>query len=176
VRLLMLAVLCVTALAPASANAQPLPLRGQLAGLAFLLGDWSNGRGVVAETGGTSTGRSSFTAEVDGTVLLRRDHTDLFDKAGKAAGGFDQMMWIYAEGGTLHADYADDRHVIHYTSAAVTPDRSVTFTSAAQPGAPQFQLSYVLQSPTTLDVTFAIKPPAAPAWQIIAKGELTHSR
>jgi hypothetical protein len=46
----------------AASAAQPAPLAPGLAGLAFLLGQWTGGDGKVADTGGTSKGVSSITA------------------------------------------------------------------------------------------------------------------
>ena len=51
-------------------------------------------------------------------------------------GGFDQIMMIYPEAGTVRADYSDGVHVIHYVSAMVEPGAAVTFTSAASPHLP----------------------------------------
>jgi hypothetical protein len=166
------AALALACLATTSASAQP-SLRGKLADIAFLAGDWDGGRGVVADTGGTSTGRSRFTAETGGGVLLRRDHTELFDKTGKPQGGFDQMMWIYPEAGTLRADYADGQHLIHYDHADIVPGRSVTFLSAANPGAPTFRLTYTLTAPGHLAVAFDMAPPGGADFHPIAHGELS---
>ena len=130
-------------------------LKPALAPLAFLVGDWDSGEGKVAETGGTSKGGSVFTVESDGAAILRRDHTELFGKDGKPTGGFHQTMLIYPDGNNLHADYVDgEGHAIHYTGATVTAGKSVTFTSAAGQG-PVFRLSYELQLPGTLAVSFA---------------------
>jgi hypothetical protein len=89
-------------------------LKGDMQGLDFLVGHWSTPtQGKVAETGGSSAGESTFTPEVGGAVLLRKDHVSLYDAAGKPTGGFDIMMMIYPEAGGIHADYADGAHIIH---------------------------------------------------------------
>src|SRR5579863_9960404 len=87
---------------PALAATAPKPA---LEPLAFLLGNWQSGDGKVADTGGTSKGGSAMSLESDGAVILRRDHTETFDKAGKPAGSFHQTMMIYSDNGTIHADY-----------------------------------------------------------------------
>ena len=143
--------------------------------MAFLAGDWSAGRGAVAETGGTSTGTTRFEPAADGEALIRRDHTALFDKAGKPAGSFDQTMLIYAEGGALRGDYVGHGHVIHYVSATVEPGRAVTFRSATQAGAPTFELSYRLTAPATLAIGFGVIPPGGSAVQPIADGTVTRT-
>jgi hypothetical protein len=154
------------------AAAQTSGLKPALAPIGFLVGHWTSGEGKVAETGGTARGASTITAEAGGAVLLRRDHTDLFDAGGKPSGGFDQIMMIYAEAGGLRADYSDGEHLIHYVSAEVVPGRSVTFTSAAQPGAPVFRLSYSVKAPDTLAVMFGMIAPGQSAYRPIAAGEL----
>ncbi|HEY1927900.1 MAG TPA: hypothetical protein VGG92_10590 [Caulobacteraceae bacterium] len=154
------------------ACAQSVATQSPLAGLTFLIGDWSSGRGEVADTGGTSTGRSAMTSEAGGAVILRRDHTDLFDKSGRPMGGFDQIMMIYPEAGTIRADYSDGAHVIHYVSATVEPGAAATFTSIASAGAPTFRLSYRLTAPDRLSVWFGMAPPGGGDFRPIAVGEL----
>ena len=99
-------------------------------------------------------------AEADGAALLRSDHTETFDAKGKPTGAFHQIMLIYPEGGTLHADYSDgEGHVIHYTTATVSAGRSVIFTSPPTPGAPTFLLTYEARPPNALSVNFSMFPP-----------------
>jgi hypothetical protein len=115
---------------PATAQTAPSPLDG----LSFLVGDWT-GTGK-SENGGTDTGRSSIQRIVGGNALLRRDHTDVTDKNGKLIESFDQIMLIYPEGGTLHADYLDGTHVIHYIHAVIQPGQSVQFITDTSAKAP----------------------------------------
>jgi hypothetical protein len=157
-----------------AASAQAPVLKPGLEGLGFLVGHWSTATpGKVADTGGRSAGEVSFTPEVGGAVLLRRDHVRLYDAAGEPAGGFGIMMMIYPEAGGIHADYADGDHVIHYTSATVSPGRAVTFVSAASPTAPTFRLSYVLSHPGVMDIDFSMAPPGTTDFHPIATGSAT---
>jgi hypothetical protein len=152
------------------ASAQAAPLAPDLAGMEFLVGHWSSGTGKVTDTHGTARGSSRITVEAGGGVLLRRDHTELFDAQGKPAGGMDQIMMIYADGGTVRADYSDGAHVIHYTSAEITAGHSVVFTSAAGGAAPTFRLSYELKPSGTLAISFAMAPPGQSEFHEIAAG------
>jgi len=102
-------------------------LKPALAPVAFLVGTWVSGEGKVADTGGKSKGGSMMTVESDGSAILRRDHTETFDRAGKPAGSFHQTMLIYPDNGGLKADYVDGEQVDHFhqrggTGAGVPPD------------------------------------------------------
>jgi len=167
-----LATFAFAALLAGPALAQPA-LKAPLAGLGFLVGDWNSGEGKVADTGGTSRGFSHVTVEADGWSLLRRDRNEIIGPDGKPAGGFSQMMLIYPEAGTLHADYSDgEGHIIHYDNAEIVPGRSVIFTSPASPAAPGFRLTYTLKSPRDLGVDFSMLPPGGGAFHPIATGTL----
>jgi hypothetical protein len=164
------AILCL--LLSASPVSAQTALKPPLQPLAFLLGDWQGDDGKVAETGGTSKGGSQFTAASDGWAILRQDHTELFDKTGKPAGGFHQTMIVYPDGSALRADYVDgEGHAIHYLSASVVPGKSVVFSSGTGAG-PAFRLSYALQAPGVLTVTFGMTPPGEGAFHPIATGKL----
>ena len=172
-KMLRCSVVFATALCWASAVFAQAPLKPDLAGLGFLVGQWKSNDGKVADTDGTSNGTSTISIEADGTALLRRDHTETFDAKGKSSSGFDQIMTIYSENGTVHADYVDgEGHVIHYASATVVAGKSVTFDSA--PGAgPAFRLVYELQAPATLAVSFGMTQSGQ--FHPIASGTLTRA-
>lgn len=142
-----------------------------LAPLSFLVGAWQSDDGQVLDTGGRSKGASTFSSEVGGALLLRRDHTELFDPSGQPTGGFDQFMTVYAEDEQIRADYVDGIHVIHYVSADVAPGQSVTFSSASGAG-PVFRLRYVLETPNALKVVFGMIPPGQAELRVIATGTL----
>ena len=151
-------------------------LKPALAPLAFLVGSWDSGAGKVADTGGTSKGGSVMSVESDGAAILRRDHTETFDKAGKPAGSFHQTMLIYPDGGGIRADYVDgEGHAIHYIKADAVAGKSVTFESAPGQG-PVFRLTYELQSPKMLAISFGMIPPGATEFRPIGTGTLKKVR
>ena len=169
-RLVLIAALLLAGMSTASAA----PLQPELSGLGFLIGNWAGG-GKLADTGGRARGTSKITAEVGGAVLQRRDHTALYDAAGKPAGGFDQLMLVYADAGAIHADYFDGTHVIHYVQAEITPGKSVVFTTMPG-GGPTFRLTYELKAPDSLDISFAMAPPGQTAFNPIATGTVHRTR
>ncbi|HUO03164.1 MAG TPA: hypothetical protein VMU31_10325 [Rhizomicrobium sp.] len=147
-------------------------LKPPLAPLGFLLGNWISDDGKVADTGGTSKGGSLIDARSDGWALLRQDHTELFDKAGKPAGSFHQSMMIYSDNGAIRADYVDgEGHAIHYVSAEIVPGKSVVFSSAPGQG-PAFRLRYDVETPDVMMVSFAMIPPGQSEFHPIATGTL----
>jgi hypothetical protein len=148
------------------------PLNPALAPLGFLVGNWKGDDGKVADTGGTSKGGSLMSVQSDGWALLRQDHTELFDRDGKSAGGFHQTMVIYPDNGAIHADYVDgEGHAIHYVSAEIAPGKSVAFSSAPGQG-PLFRLRYELQAPGVMAVSFGMIPPGQKDFRLIASGTL----
>lgn len=163
-------VAAAAALSASISPAQAVTLVPDLAGMAFLVGHWTSGTGKVADTGGTARGKSTITVEAGGAVLLRRDHTDLFDAHGQASGGMDQIMMIYPDAGSVRADYSDGSHVIHYTAAQISAGHSVVFTSEGGGAAPTFRLTYELKSADTLAISFAMSPPGQSEFHDIATG------
>jgi hypothetical protein len=158
-----------------AAFAQPAPAPGPLSGAAFLLGTWTSTSGTVSGKNQSARGTSSFTSEAGGAAMLRRDHTDLFDASGKALGGFDQIMLVYANGADIDADYTDGTHVIHYTSATVVPNTSVTFATGIAADRPAFRLTYRLTAPGALSVRFEMAAPGGSDFHDVATGTLVRS-
>jgi hypothetical protein len=151
-------------------------LKPPLAPLSFLVGNWKSDDGKVADTGGTSKGGSVISAGSDGWALLRQDHTELFDKSGKPAGGFHQTMVIYPDNGAIRADYVDgEGHAIHYVASEIVAGKSITFSSPPKEF-PVFRLRYELTAPGTMAVSFGMTPPGQSEFRPIAQGTLHQGR
>lgn len=148
-----------------------------LSPLQFLVGDWSGGGDTDA---GRSRGVSSIKADLNGHVLVRRDHTDLPAPKGRSSASMDVLMLIYPspQDGRLHATYTDSGgHVIQYVAARVEPDRLVEFDSeASSPGMPTFRLTYTATASKDLQVKFEMAAPGTPpAFHPVAVGTLKRS-
>jgi hypothetical protein len=128
--------------------------------LRFLLGEWqAEGGGKPGEPSGGFT----FTASLQGRVIVRTNHADYPAAAGKPASRHEDLMVLYAaESGELRADYYDSEgHVIRY--AVDTPSAmELTLTSDVVSGAPRFRLSYRLGADGILAGRFEIAPPGKP--------------
>ena len=105
-------------------------------------------------------------------MLVRRDHTTMTAADDHPLGGFDQLMPIYPEAGTLHADSFDGEHTIHYTSPTVDPGESVTFATAAGTPGTAFRLTYAVVAPDELTVKFEMAAPGGTDFHVVAQGKL----
>lgn len=145
---------------PAPAQA-PAPAADPWAAWAPLLGRW------VADTKTQPQGASGgFTLERDmqGHVLVRKNHAELPAANGRPASVHEDLMVIYPEGKKTRADYWDNEgHVIHYEVSFPEPSK-VVFLSDLVPGAPRFRFTYAWTgaTPSELSVSFDIAPPNAP--------------
>jgi hypothetical protein len=168
------AAICVLGLtvAPISVRAQSTPVTTTVVDwgpLKQLVGHW------VADSSGGQPGvgtraEATFVQELDGQVLVRRDHSEYAAANGRPATIHDGLLVIYPTGVRTFAahSYDNEGHVIDYAVAAT--DRMITFTSAVAAGAPRFRLSYVPIA-ATMQVRFEIAPPGQPeAFQLYVSG------
>lgn len=140
----------------APALLQAAPAADPLAALDFLKGEWASGDSS-GEPGKASGGAFSFKPEAGGKALLRRSFAEYPAAEGRPASRHEDLMVVYAEGGTLKADYWDNEgHVIHYSVEAGSG--SAVFTSLPGPG-PRFRLSYRRQDASTVGLSFEIAMP-----------------
>jgi hypothetical protein len=141
-----------------------------LAPLDFLIGTWT---GVSAGSAGTDR----FQRDLDGHILQRRSQSMVVGADGTTHRVMRTYLTIYpsADYTGFDALYLDNLgHVILYDAVTVVPGRSVQFTSSGSASVPSFRLTYVLQSPSVLHVTFETAPPGQPAvYQAIAEADET---
>jgi uncharacterized protein YndB with AHSA1/START domain len=135
----------------------PAALTDPFAAVRFLVGEW---RGEGGGKPGQSSGEATFRFEVEGKVLVRRNHADSGPASGKPAFHHEDLMTVFAEGGQLKALYLDnEEHVIRYLVAKIP--EGVTFTSEPGPG-PRFRLTYLRKAESLVSVRFEFAPPGKP--------------
>lgn len=150
------------------AQAQTLP--SQITSIAFLIGAWSG----TSRVDGDLKDRSTISVQLiaGGNALLLRNHDDVTDSQGKLQQSYDQVMLVYPEGGTVHAEFVDGAHTVHYRQAQIEPGRSVQFfLSANAKGTPAFRLTYTMTSVKTLSMK--IETAEARAFRTISEHVVT---
>ncbi len=146
-----------------SVEVGPPPPADPWAPVSFLIGEWEATGGGIP---GASTGSFSFTPELGGRVLIRRNLSE------SPGGRHEDLMMLYGEPQVgLRAIYADDEgHVIHYAVSRSEGPASVEFLSDALPGAPRFRLSYRMNPDSTVSISFDIAPPGSERFKTYVTG------
>ncbi len=125
----------------------------------FLSGEWiGEGGGQPGQGGGSMI----FEFDLQGQVLLRRNHMDFLPTPERPAFAHDDLTVIYPESsGRLHAIYFDNEgHVIHY--AVTSTDDTIVLVSDPEPSAPRFRTTYLKGENGTVITRFEIAPPGDP--------------
>jgi hypothetical protein len=126
--------------------------------LQFLVGHW-NGEGNTADQG-PGAGAFSFTPDLQGKVLLRKNFAEYPAANGKPAYRHDDLMIVYHDGVThdLRAIYFDsEEHLIHYVIKS--SGNGVEFQSEGPQDATRFRLTYTSAGADRLKLKFEIAPP-----------------
>jgi hypothetical protein len=128
----------------------------------FLIGEWvGDGEGQP----GKGSGSFSLLEDLQGKVLVRRNHADLPAQGARPAIKHDDLMVIYPSdnGKATRAIYFDSEgHVIQYSVTGSDDGRKLTFVSEATPSAPRFRLIYAQRKDERVDFSLAIAPPGKP--------------
>jgi hypothetical protein len=130
--------------------------------LEFLLGNW------VAEGGGgpgQGTGSFSFTVDLQGAVLIRKNYAEYPATKDKPAYRHDDLMVMYKETATnrLRAVFFDNEgHTINYSIRASGDGNSIEFLSDLEASSPRFRLTYQKAGIATLKLKFEIAPAGKP--------------
>ena len=127
-----------------------------------LIGTWDADPNPVSPG---STGWTSFERDLQGKVIVRKNHADYPATKDKPASVHDDLMVIYDDpaGQDRRAIYWDNEgHVIRYVAS--TSSGGCTLTLVTEPGTPGpgFRLTYVTRTADTLAGLFEIAPPNAP--------------
>jgi hypothetical protein len=127
----------------------------------FLIGEWI-GEGAGAP--GEGTGGFSFSFDLQGQILVRKNSADYPATKDKAAYSHTDLMVIYRESDdSLKAIYFDNEgHVIHYAVSFSKDQTTLTFLSDPSPSSPRFRFIYSKAAPDKLKLEFDIAPPGKP--------------
>jgi hypothetical protein len=149
-------VLCAGCLAAAQ-----IP-KNNFTALQFLLGNW------VAEGGGApgqATGRFSFTADLQGAVIIRKSYAEYPATKDKPAYRHDDLMVLYADAASNQPRaifFDNEGHTINYSIRAADDGNSIEFLSAPQGASPRFRLTYQKAGADAVKLKFEIAPPGKP--------------
>lgn len=137
----------------------PVPIPKPFAAVEFLLGAWEGEGGGVP---GHGTGTFTFALELQGKVMVRRNHSEYPATKDRPASDHEDLMVVFNEGGKLRAHYYDNEgHVILYQVSPPDEKGGVQFISDAQAG-PRFRLTYTPAEKDRLLLRFDIAPPGRP--------------
>lgn len=125
----------------------------------FMIGEWA-----AEQTGGqlgqTSSGSFSLSPDLQGAVLLRKNHAEYPPANGRPAIVHDDLMTIYQENGATKAFYVDNEgHVIRYDVSIFPDKKKVVMLSEKIENEPRFRLTYSVPRPDALAIVFEIAPP-----------------
>ena len=126
----------------------------------FLLGEWV-GEGAGAP--GEATGGFSFSFDLEGKILVRRNRADYPATKDKPPYSHTDLMVIYQETEGPRAIYFDNEgHVIHYVVSLSKDQTTVTFLSEPSPSAPRFRFTYYKAKNDSMTFQFDMAPPGKP--------------
>jgi hypothetical protein len=135
--------------------------QGPWSSLSFLMGEWV---GEGSGKPGQGSGAFSFTTDLQGKVLIRKNYAEYPSTKERPAFRHDDLMIVYRNdsGSQLHAIYFDsENHTISYGIKAID-DNTVEFVSEVNPATPRYRLTYRKTSADTLSIKFEIAPPGKP--------------
>jgi hypothetical protein len=147
----------------ASAQAPPKPAQPAFsAAWQAILGEWY---GVGSGQPGQGEGTFTFKLELDGRIIVRRNHNDIPASASQPASVHDDLMLVYpterpTEWRALYAD--NEGHVIGYRARWTADGKKLSFQSDITPGQPRYRLTYTLTAPDEMVIGFEIAAPGMP--------------
>jgi hypothetical protein len=126
----------------------------------FLIGSWV---GEGSGQPGKGSGEFTLAPDLDGKILVRKNHADVPASSNRSAAVHDDLMIIYPgeKGKSPRAIYFDNEgHVINYT--VTSSPGEIVFLSEAAAAAPRLRLSYKKTGNDTVSIKFDFAPPGKP--------------
>lgn len=121
------------------------------------LGKWEGGGGGQP---GQGIGGFTFSVDLQGRVLLRRNSAEYPSAAGKPAFSHEDLMLVYREGDTTRAMYFDSEgHVIRYRVTFSSDSASIVYLSVSAPTEFQYRLTNTILHAGTMRILFEIARP-----------------
>ena len=134
----------------------------------IVIGDWS---GTGSGDPGHGSGEFSFKPELQGSILIRKSHSEYPASQARPAVVHDDLMVVYSEDGRTRAIYFDSEgHVISYTPSFSQEGKTLTLVSDPAPNSPTFRLTYVSTEPNALSINFEIAPPGTSTFKSYVGG------
>jgi hypothetical protein len=125
-----------------------------------LIGEWA-GKGNGQP--GQGDGRFSFQTDLDGKIIVRKNHTVLVSTANSPEKAHDDLLIVYQgnEGNSQEAIYFDSEgHTIKYKVSF--SDKSIVLTSETSADVPRYRLSYTEIDSKAVNISFEIALPQKP--------------
>jgi hypothetical protein len=125
------------------------------------MGEWV---GEGSGKPGQGSGAFSFTTDLQGKVLIRKNYAEYPPTKDRPAFRHEDLMIVYRDdsGSQLHAIYFDsENHTISYGIKTIDSN-TVEFLSEVDPATPRYRLTYRKTSADTLSIKFEIAPPGKP--------------
>jgi hypothetical protein len=126
----------------------------------YLTGEWvGQGNGQP----GQGEGKFSFGTELDGRILVRKNHTVFPATADSPEKVHDDLLIIYQGNGDEAAEaiyFDNEGHTIKYKVSY--KEKSIILTSEIIPNNPRFRFSYTPIDDKTVNLSFEIAAPQAP--------------
>jgi hypothetical protein len=126
----------------------------------YLIGEWvGEGNGQPGQGEGSFT----FQTDLDGKVLVRKNHTVFPETEKYAAKVHDDLLYVYdgSRGGNQEAIYFDNEgNTIKYKVSFT--EGSIVLTSEKSSTSPRFRLSYIKIDDKSVRIIFEMAQPEAP--------------
>jgi hypothetical protein len=126
----------------------------------FLIGEWvGDGNGQP----GKGEGKFSFQTDLDGNILVRKNHTAFPETATSKAFVHEDLLIVYPgyAGSPQEAIYFDNEgHTIKYKVNFI--DKSIILTSDITENMPRFRFSYTIIDVKTVNISFEMASPQSP--------------
>jgi hypothetical protein len=126
----------------------------------YLIGEW-----VGEHNGqpGQGEGKFSFQTDLDGNILVRKNHTVFPATANTAEIIHDDLLIIYPGTGNSNQEaiyFDNEGHTIKYKVSFT--DKSIILTSDISANATRFRFTYTMIDAKTINASFEMASPQAP--------------